>query len=831
MPTDEQDPLLGRTLGHYRLVKRLGEGGMGVVYLGVRTDEFRHRAAVKLVRFAMDAPEVRGRFQAERQMLATLSHPNIVALLDAGATEDHLPYLVMEYVEGTPLDRYCAERRLGVPERLALFLQVCAAVEYAHRNLVVHCDLKPSNILVTAEGTPKLLDFGVAKLLGERPADAAYMTVGRRPFTPQYASPEQLLGKPVTTSADIYSLGVILFELLTGSWPYRLDTRSEADMVSAVCFHEAQKPSACAPSVTRVLEGDLDAIALKALRKEPENRYGSVEQLAADLRAWQEGRPVGARKGGFRYQARKFVARNRLAVAAAAVLLLAIAGGVVGIAWEGRVAIAARARAERRFNDVRKLASFLLFDFHDAVAKLPGSTPVEEMLVRRSLEYLDSLAGEASGDPELELELAEAYLRLGDVQGNPYTPNLGDSPGAMASFKKALAMTDELARAAPGDPRVMRTEGRAHQHIGDVLFQLREIKEATRHARQSAAAFEKLVHQDPRDLEARIDLAASLEGLGDQLSRGVGDNAAALDSYRRSLAHWQAVVVLQPHHLRGQRALAGLSMKIADLESEKDPGGALARYRTALATVESLPEQERFAVASRRLEAVLHRKIAEALWETGDRQGCLAEYRQAAQVFASLAALDPSNARAQFDYAVVLNNSGESYEAMGDIATALGSYGKVADILDSLLKTDPGNTSWRAHLSEILVRIGGLLEKSGQPAEARRQTARGLAIAREMGEREQTQAPELIRAARLLVACEPAALREPRTAIRFARRAIELAKGGDANAFDTLAEAQMAAGDYAAARETVEKGLAAAPSSASPMRGRLEAKLEELKKR
>ncbi len=832
MAIDESspDPLLGRSIGHYKLIQRLGEGGMGVVYLAERTGEFQRRAAIKLVRYAMDAPEVRRRFLAERQMLASLSHPNIVALLDAGTTEDSLPYLVMEYVEGQPLDRYLAEHRPSLAARMELFLRICAAVEHAHRNLVVHCDLKPSNVLVLAEGTPKLLDFGIAKLLGPPAADAAQMTLGRRPFTAQYASPEQMLGHPVSTATDVYSLGVILFELLAGASPYRLDTRSDMEIASAVCYHEPRRPSTVCPQAeARALAGDLDAIVLKALRKEPQNRYGSVEQLAADLRAWREGLPVDARKGGLRYRAAKFIGRNRIAVAASTLLLLAVLGGAAGVAWEGSVAIAARARAERRFNDVRKLATFLLYDFHDAVARLPGSTPVQEMLVKRSLEYLDSLAGEASGDAELELELADAYLRLGDVQGNPYSQNLGDTAGAMASYKKALAMTDQVAFAVPGDPRLARTQAGTHQRIGDVLFQMRDMKESTRHARLAVSIFERLVRQNAKDVKARVDLAATLEGLGDQLNQGLRDTSGAVSCYRRSLEEWKAVAALDARHMRARRALAGLEMKLADVQGEQDPAGALALYRTALAALETLPDEERNAVASRRLAAVLHRKIGDAVWETGDRKASFPEYEQALAGFAALAALDPANARAQFDYAVALNGSGEGYEMVGDLASALRHYAKVADLLDGLLKTDPDNTSWRAHFSEILVRIGGLLVKTGQPAEARQQTARGLTAARELGERPETPAPELVRAARLLVLCDPADLRDPQTAIRYARRAVDLTKGKDASAFDTLAAAQIAAGDTAGARDAVAKGLALAPAGGGWVRRQLEAKQEQLK--
>jgi tetratricopeptide (TPR) repeat protein len=807
------DPMNGRRIGHYRLVKRLGGGGMGTVYLAERVDEFRRQVAIKLVRYAMETPEIVDRFHAERQTMAALSHPNIVALLDGGATDDGLPYLVMEHVEGVPLDEYCATRRLSVDEKLNLFLQICAAVEYAHRHLVVHCDLKPSNILVTADGTPKLLDFGIAKLLGPASPEMT-LTSGQRPFTLGYASPEQLLGKPLTTSVDIYALGIVLFELLAGGSPYRLDTHSEAELISAVCYHEAHKPSSApgARAVARQLEGDLDAIVLKALRKEPERRYGSVEQFAADIRRHLDGLPVGAREGTFRYRAFKFVARNRLGVAAAAAVALAMAMGVAAVAWEGGVAVAARARAERRFNDVRRLAHFLLFDFHDAVLKLPGSTPVQAMLVRRSLEYLDSLATESAGDPDLELDLAEAYVRLGDVQGNPYFKNLGDTIGAMGSYGKALRLADALARSAPGSRRAMRAQARAHQGMSDLFLLRREMGQATAHARQASSLLERLVRADPRDLEARMDLAGSLDGLGDQLVKGLRDRAGAEQSYRKALARWEEALALDARNVRARRASAAVMMKLADFGAEKDTRAAIENYHRALSILGALPPDEQASGATRRIVGSLHRRIADAQWEMGDLKAATETYGQATADLAALAAIDPSDARAQFDLIVVLNNAGALYEAAGDPAAALRNYGQVADSLESLLKTDPENASWRGNLAEILTQIGGLLDQIGQASDARRQTARGLQMARELGDKPRTPAVELIRAARILVLATPRELRDPQPAIRYALRAVELTKGADALALDTLAEAYLAAGNQDAARAAAIKGLALAPA-------------------
>jgi len=829
------DPLLGRRVGRYRLLRRLGEGGMGVVYLGEREGEYRKRVAVKLVRWALESPEVLRRFHTERQTLAALSNPNIVTLLDGGTTEDGMPYLVMDYVEGKPIDEYCEERGLSLAERLRLFLQVSAAVQYAHQNLIVHCDLKPSNILVTAEGIPKLLDFGIAKLLA--PASLG-MTgqltqAGQRPFTPAYASPEQVRGEPVTTATDVYALGVILFRLLTGQSPYGCRTESAAEMISAVCWQEPGRPSSMVPRETkRRLEGDLDAILLKALRKEPQLRYSSLEQFTEDLWRHLEGRPVLARKGTFRYRASKFILRNKITVVAAALTALALTSGVAGVAWQAGVALRAKARAEQRFNDVRKLTNFLLFDFHDAVQKLPGSTPVQELLVKRSLGYLDSLSREAAGDPSLQLELVEAYIRFGDVQGNPYAPNLGDTQGAMSSYGKALSIAEPLWRADSGNLRAARAQARVHAHMGDVLFLVRQMAEASAHTRQAAGIFEKLVAAQPRDLEARMDLAGCYEGLGDQLAKGLRDAAGARESYQKSLRHWEEAARLDAKDVRARRAPAGLEMKIADLQFETDPQGALENLRKGLAILEGLPRAEQTSVASRRLEGVLRRRMGDCLWELDDTKGSLESYRQASGNFAELVALDPSNSQAQFDLVVTLNSLGQTLEVTGDIAGALRHYGQVADMLERMTRTDPTSASWRTYLSEILVRIGGLLRKTGQTGEARRQTARGLRVAKELAEEPGTPPAELIRAARLLLMCEPAEFREPQAGLRYAQRAVALTKEADAYALDTLAEAYLQAGNAQAARETVQKGLALVPGvpgqQASWLRRMLEGKLARL---
>jgi serine/threonine protein kinase len=378
-------------IGPYRLVRVLGHGGMGKVFLGIRDDEsFHKRVAIKVLKRGMDTEAIVSRFRHERQVLASLNHPNIAGLLDGGTTPNGLPYFAMEYIEGQNIVDFCESRKLDTTARLQLFRQVCSAVQYAHQNLIVHRDIKPHNVLVTSEGTPKLLDFGIAKLLNPELAGETLAPTagGAQLMTPEYASPEQVLGHPVTTATDVYSLGVLLYELLTNRRPYRLASRTPADIARVVCESVPARPSTAvtqlpdpaahddmatgaeAPPIStagtggrpidadahrlrRRLAGDLDNIVLKALSKEPDRRYASADQFSEDVRRHLAGLPVIARPDTLRYRASKFVRRNRGAIVAGSVVFAALVAGVAGTASQATRANAERVQAEQRFDDVR----------------------------------------------------------------------------------------------------------------------------------------------------------------------------------------------------------------------------------------------------------------------------------------------------------------------------------------------------------------------------------------------------------------------------------------------------------------------------------------------
>jgi serine/threonine protein kinase len=358
--TEENEEFAGRQFGAYRVIREIGRGGLGAVYLAARADdEYRKQVAIKLIRRGLDTDDILRRFRTERQILAQLDHPNIARLLDGGTTEDGLPYFVMEYVNGEPITAYCDTHGLSIGERLELFRKVCGAVSYAHQHLVVHRDLKPSNILVPEDGEPKLLDFGIAKLLTAEDELFTQATPGLRAMTPDYASPEQIKGEKITTASDVYSLGVLLYQLLTGQKPYRLKTGTTDEISRAIAAQEPERPSSTAAAATntgKALRGDLDNIVLMALRKEPQRRYASVGQLSEDIRRFVEGRAVIAHKDTLAYRATKFIQRNKIGVAAAALVMLSLLAGIA-IAFTQARRATAHARIAEEQRDAAQRAS------------------------------------------------------------------------------------------------------------------------------------------------------------------------------------------------------------------------------------------------------------------------------------------------------------------------------------------------------------------------------------------------------------------------------------------------------------------------------------------
>jgi len=489
----------GTRIGPYRLVELLGRGGMGAVYRAVREDDFTKQVAIKLVQRERVSPFVLRRFHEERQILARFEHSNIARLLDGGTTEDGQPYLVMEHVEGVPIDRYCAERQLTVPQRLELCLQVASALAYAHQNLVVHRDLKPANILVTAEGIPKLLDFGIAKLVdpGDEPASAATLD---RMMTPQYASPEQVRNEPVTPASDLYSFGVLLYQLLTGRLPCGLDTCTLLEAVRLICDEEPLRPSSMAGDLPRGLAGDVDAILLKTLRKEPNRRYPSMEHLIEDIRRCLAGYPVLAHKGTALYRARKLIGRHRWG-AAAALVALVLAGGF--LLREQHRWRAEQQRTERTITVLQGLLGLADPDQRD------------DATVIQVLDRAHRDLAELGADPEIRAELLGI---LGSIHRK-----LGHGEAARAALAESLAIWRER---HPEDRLGMAIR---LNNLGALDLDQGLSRKAEALFREALALREGLDGLPPEDLVVSLNNLATV-----LLYRGEFGEAEAL--YRRGLA-------------------------------------------------------------------------------------------------------------------------------------------------------------------------------------------------------------------------------------------------------------------------------------------------------
>jgi eukaryotic-like serine/threonine-protein kinase len=710
--TDTEESWAGRRIGPYRVVREIGRGGMGAVYLAERADgQYQQRVALKLIKRGMDTEQVLARFRAERQILASLDHPNIARLLDGGSTEQGVPFFAMEYIEGEPIDAYAARRELSVEDRLRLFLPVCGAVAYAHQHLVVHRDIKPLNILVTPEGAPKLLDFGIAKVLQDGAEETSTVT-GMRLLTPEYASPEQVEGRHATTVSDVYALGVVLYELLTGRLPYRFRSRTPLDVVEAVRTTDPERPSAVGGSekLRRRLRGDLDTILLTALRKEPDRRYPSVEQLATDLRRHLDGLPVRARPDTFGYRAGKFVRRNRVSVAAGIVVVLALLGGTVATAYQARQARAAQARAERRFADVRKLAHTVLFDYHDAIKDLRGARPVRERLVHDALGYLDGLAREAQDDASLQRELAAAYRRVGELQASE--PTGGDTEGAARSYAKALAISEAVFR-SDSSAQARRDVAAALLALGGVVWERGDADAGLAYARRARGLLEPLVAAAPNDVDLRLQLSSATDRLG-QISLEQGDIAGALAYHRADLRQLEGAPEADLRRPAVRHAISVGYGHLADAQSEAaDLTGALASHRRSLALrlglAKEFPDNATYAD-----------NVAAAQYYLATVLGSLGRWEEALALHRELLARDPGSS--------FICRIGEALSHLGRHEEALGYYREALRRHHAELRADTANLVRRLAIAEDDGRVCKTLAILGRAdaAAACRQTSRSI---------------------------------------------------------------------------------------------------------
>jgi serine/threonine protein kinase len=731
-PPVEPDPLLGRRVGSYQIMGQIGVGGMGEVYRAFRADdEYKQQVAIKLVRAGQNSDFVLNRFKNERQILASLDHPNIARLLDGGTTDNGVPYFVMELIEGHPIDEYCDTHKLPTTERLKLFLLVCSAVQFAHQHLFIHRDVKPGNVLVTSDGVPKLLDFGIAKILEGSAVAAPFepTLTALRVLTPGYASPEQIRGEPVSTASDVYSLGVVLYELLCGHSPYRVASRAPHELSRAVCEFEPEKPSVAvrqtengvmrddAQHITpatvsavrdgsperlrRRLSGDLDNILLMALRKEPQRRYASVEQFAEDIRRHLENLPVIARTDTVGYRASKFIIRHKAGVTVTLVVATALLLALAVTVREARI-------AERRFNDVRKLANSLIFEVHDSIRELPAATVARKLILERAQEYLDDLAKESKTDPGLLRELAASYSRLAGLQGDSRDANLGNTAMSLQNLRRAI----ELDRAAVAlDPRnrdLKRELAEDYTRLDLPLFQTGDRKGERECLREALLILEPLGVSNSDDVRVQSALGKAYELNGSLLFRDHNQDGA-LESYGKSLHISEELAKVDPKNDQDQIQISFGHKHLGTVLAGQDHlSEALDHYRQALAIDKAQLAAHPDNLSARYYITYSYFETGNILAKRGDLDAALSNYQKALEIRAAMVAADPRDTRARDGLGTTYNSIGQLLQRKDKYSGALESFKKALGIREALAQADPANEPFHFRIAGTQSQMGKL---------------------------------------------------------------------------------------------------------------------------
>jgi eukaryotic-like serine/threonine-protein kinase len=656
-------------VGPFALVHPLGRGGMGEVWLAAQADgRVEREVALKLPMLAGGGELWRARFKRERDILAKLAHPHIAKLFDAGVSEEEAsrgqPYLAMEYVEGATLTDRAAAQKLSIDARLTLFRQILAAVAHAHRHLVVHRDLKPANILIDKDGQVKLLDFGIAKLIDEGgDEEAAALTqltqLGTRLMTLRYAAPEQATGEAITTATDTYALGVILHELLTGLSPYKAAREGRA-MKETALTEDTARPSTLAftsvaaaerqcstvKTLAAKIAGDLDAIVLKAMRKNPAERYASIEQFDADLAAHLEHRPVAAREGTFRYLASRYVKRHKLPIAAAAAILLTMVAGLVLIEQQRRIAVAEKARAEKHFAGVRQLANSFVFDVHSEIENLPGSLKARQVLVGTALKYLDSLASESRDDPALALEVAGAYRKIAEIKGDIYGSYVGETSSAKQSVERARAILESISARQPDNIQVLR-EQRVLMLLNARL--LADAGDAASHAEseRAVAIAEKIARLPGAEAADRRNLGATLASHGWSIHVVKADPGGATDMFGRAIEILEALIRENPSDLLARSSLAGAyaraSIGVEMSGKKEDLPRAIALMEKSIATSEALKRDDSTNASHPQALVKAYSNLASTFQAMGNPDDAGKNIEKAREVAQQLLAGEPEN--------------------------------------------------------------------------------------------------------------------------------------------------------------------------------------------
>ncbi len=806
------EALVGASMGKYRLQRVLGRGGMGVVYLAQAGSA--GPVAVKVVRHLLRSSPALQQFLLERDTLARLEHPNIARLLDGGVTPDAMPYVVMDYVAGRRLDVYCDQPEVSAEDVVRLMLQLCDAVAYVHRNLILHRDLKPGNVMVTDAGLVKLLDFGTLKSMGPAAADSALTRAGMRPVTLRYASPEHIRGDAVSTASEVYSLGVVLYRLLSGQTPFSKGDLPTADFLLRLRDGQVKPPSQAARGeaikpMSRELARDLDALVLKSMRYEPGDRYPTVDALADDLRRALSGMPVEARGGAPVYRARKFYRRNRGSVWAAAAAVVVLTVGTAAMAREGQIARAEQQRADQGVERERQLAHLLLFDYFTQLQQIAGSTDAQRQAVASALSFLDELSASAPGDA-VRLESVRAYTAMGQLQGSPYYQNLGDAPGGLVTLNKALPMAEALARNNPGSLDDQNGLIGVQMVLGQVLMGLSKPKQALGYL-QAAAKSSREVAERPGASLASMVLASRVQGLlcDDYTYKGAGmlvDNAKGTEAGQAMVALNERAARAYPPCPPCQHGKVIALTKLGSIQDAIDTKRAYEYYDQALALLRAMAADQQGRVPIQRSYGIVRtRMIALEIYAGRNPDALIAEERS--NELKAIAA-DPFDVRARYDLAGLDSSMMDAYNSVGNKQKTLAEAVRFLESTTILVKLRPKNQTYQYLQSTALLQHGRALSRSGQEAAGQREMDAGMVVLLPLAQDPDAEPDTLGMASEFLIQMHRNPARDGPLAVEFMRRSIGNADAPTSDQLLELSQAQKLAGQTTDSRDSARRALA-----------------------